>query len=362
MKKNILIIAYDGMNKSGVPGVIMEIINGLSSSYHFSLVVFENIESDFYYSRLKELNVEIINCDFKKANSKIRRFYDEYKGFHNFTYKFFDELFRNKKFDVVHSFKEGDSSGIFKAAKRNGIQLRIWHTTVLHEYSNNLMGLLSKHKLKLSLKYATTFVGGSGLSCQLAFKRRNFKVITNCYKTDVYSFIPSNCFENLEMVQIGYFSDNKNQLFTLEVCKIIKDILPTFKMHFIGFENDKNYLQKIKNKISNELLENNIVFHNFDANQIDVFKKCSYSLMPSKREGFSLTLIEAQACGLKCFASSSIPTDANAGGVTYLDLSASLWADRIIEDFKKTGGKHTIFNMKRFGRTTFLTNIKNLYK
>lgn len=361
MKKNVLLLAYDGMNKSGVPGVIMEIINGLHDTYNFSLVVFEDIDNHFYYKKLKELNIEIIKFSYNEPSHKIGKLYKEICGFHNSTYKFFNALFKNKHFDCVHSFKEGDSSGIFKAAKRNGIKKRIWHTTVLHENQHGILGLISKHKLNLSNKYASIFVGGSQLSCQLAFKDENYKVITNCYKSDIYSFISSGPFDNLELVQVGYFSENKNQLFTLDVCKLLLEKFPSFKMHFIGYANDKDYLRKTKEKIEDEHLENNVIIHNYDSNQIDIFKNCSYSLMPSKREGFSLTLIEAQACGLKCIASTNIPNDANAGGVQYLDLSAQLWADHIINDFEKNYGKHVHFDMEKYSRKNFLINIKEIY-
>ena len=361
MKKNVLIVAYDGMNKSGVPGVIMEILCGLHNEFNFTLAVFEDVRSHFYYEKLKELNIDIINVIYNKNNNKIKKAYDEYIGFHSFTFSFFNSLFQKKHFDVVHSFKEGDSSGLFKAAKRNGIQLRIWHTTVLHEYQKTFLGLLSKHKLRLSLKYASCFVGGSLLSCKLAFGRRDFKVIPNCYKSDVYSFIGSGPFNNLEMIQIGYYSENKNQMFTIDACKLIAKEFPTFKMHFVGYANSENYFENLKEKIKKENLEKNVVFHDSGTNQIDIIKNCSYLLLPSIREGFSLTLIEAQACGLKCIASASVPPDANAGGIKYLNLSAELWSNYIINDFKKTHGKHTFFVMEKYSRKTFLDNIRKLY-
>lgn len=361
MKKNVLIVAYDGMNKSGVPGVIMEIINGLNDAYNFSLVVFENIENHFYYNRLKELNIEIIMFSFNEPSHKIGKFYKELSGFHKATYNFFNTLFKNKHFDCVHSFKEADSSGIFKAAKRNGIKLRIWHTNVIHKRENNLLGLIINHKLNLTRRLSSVYVGVSLTSCKNAFKKKDFKVIHNCYNSDIYFYKPAGPFSNLDIVQIGYFSNNKNQLFTLEVCKILSQKFPTFKIHFIGYPNDKGYLKQVEDFVKKEFLQKNVLFHSYDSNQIDIFSKCSYSLMPSIREGFSLTLLEAQACGLKCVASTSIPGDANAGGVTYLELKPELWANYIIDDFKKTRGKHVYFDMEKYSRQHFLKNIKELY-
>lgn len=361
-KKNILIIAYDGMNKSGVPGVIMEIINGLSKQYNFSIAVFEDIKTQYHYQRLLELGVEIINIPKIKSTNKIRNFYNEYIGYHNFLYKYFKKLFKEKHIDIVHSFKEGDSSGIFKAAKKYGIKNRIWHTTVLHRYKGDLIGFLSRHKQKLTNKYVSNCVGGSKLSCELAFKKKEFKVIVNCYNSDIYSFIQSGPFKRLELVQVGYLSPNKNQLFSLEVCKKLINYYPDMLMHFFGYTNDSIYGNKFNNFISDNHLEKNVIIHNPMDSQLDVLKSASFSLTPSIIEGFSLTLIEAQACGVNCIASTGVPEDANAGGVTYLDLNIDLWAQHIIDSFKSNKGVHTKFDMTRYQRQTFVKNIADIYK
>lgn len=361
-KKNVLIIAYDGMNKSGVPGVIMEIINGLHEQYNFSIVVFEDIETHYHYKRLLELGIEIINVSKIKRGNKIKNLYIEYIGYHKFLYKFFKKLFTKKRFDIVHSFKEGDSSGIFKAAKEFGIKNRIWHTNVLHKYKKNLVGIISRHKLKLANQYVSNCIGVSKLSCELAFKKKEFKVVANCYNSDVYSFIKNEKYTRLELVQVGYLSPNKNQIFTLKVCKKLINNYPNLLVHFFGNENDSIYKIKFYKFISDNRLENNIIIHDPMSSQIDVLKAASFSLMPSITEGFSLALIEAQACGVSCIASTGVPEDANAGGVTYLDLNIDLWAQHIIDSFETTKGVHTIFDMTRYQRQTFVKNIADIYK
>ena len=360
-KKNVLIIAYDGMDKSGVPGVIMEIINGLHEQYNFSLAVFEDIKEHYHYQRLKELGIKIINVPKIKKGNKFRNLYNEYVGYHKFLYKIFNKIFCDNHFDIVHSFKEGDSSGIFKAAKKCGIENRIWHTTVLHKYKKDLVGFLSRHKQRLSNKYVSNCVGGSKLSCELAFKKKDFKVITNCYNSDIYRFTKGGPFSKLELVQVGYLSPNKNQLFTLEVCKKLISYYPDLLMHFFGYTNDASYQNRFDKFIADNHLEKIIVIHNPKESQINVLKNASYSLTPSIIEGFSLTLIEAQACGVRCIASTGVPTDANAGGVTYLDLDVEIWAKHIKDSFDLNGGIHMSYDMSKYQRQAFVNNIVDIY-
>ncbi len=362
IKKNVLIIAYDGMDKSGVPGVIMEIINGLHEQYNFSLAVFEDISSHYHYKRLKELGIEIINVPSVKRGNKLRNLYNEYIGYHHFLFKFFVNLFMDKHFDVIHSFKEGDSSGIFKAAKKCKIPNRIWHTTVLHKYSKNILGFLSKHKQKISNKYVSKCVGGSKLSCELAFKKKDYTVILNCYNSDIYKFIDGGPFSKLELVQVGYLSPNKNQLFTLDLCKQLLVYYPDLLLHFFGYTNDSSYKEQFDKYIQDNHLEKNVIIHDPKEPQISTLKNVSYSLTPSIIEGFSLTLVEAQACGISCIASNGVPNDANAGGVTYLDLDSNLWAQHIKNDFELKRGIHTKYDMSKYERQTFVKNIIELYK
>ena len=361
-KKKVLIIAYDGMGKSGVPGVIMEIINGLHDKYDFTIAVFSSIEGDYYFQRIKELGIEIIVIPKQSNTNKIGRFYREYIGYHNYLYRCFNDIFKTKQYDAVHSFKEGDSSGIFKAARKNKIDRRILHTTVLHNNNSGLVGLLQRHKLKLTNKYASQRVGVSKLSCELAFKGNEYTVIHNSYNSDIYKYKDTGPFHRLEMVQVGYFCNNKNQLFSLELCKKLQVAFPDVLLHFFGYSNEKDYYEKMLKYINEQDLSNNVIIHSYDEEQTEVFNNCSFALTPSLREGFSITILEAQACGIRCIASTGVPDDANAGGVEYLELNVDLWSSLIVNEFTTNKGKHKKYDLGEYSSHNFVRNIDKLYR
>ena len=57
-------------------------------------------------------------------------------------------------------------------------------------------------------------------------------------------------------------------------------------------------------------------------------------LLPSRYEGLGIVLFEAQANGLKCYASDYVPKESSLGNTIYLPLknAYSFWADIIWKD------------------------------
>ena len=215
--------------------------------------------------------------------------------------------------------------------------------------------------MKKSVKYSTGLVGGSKLSCELAFKNKNYSVITNCYKSEIFKYIENGPFERLELIQVGYYSPNKNQIFSLNVVKKLKEHYHDVLIHFFGNNNDINYYNQFLDNINQLGLKDNVVIHQGNDDQLECYKNVSYALVPSIREGFALILLEAQACGVRCVASNGVPKDADAGGVKFLELEAEKWANYIDKDFKENSGKHTVYNMEDFSKESFLKKIEKLY-
>lgn len=358
MKKNVLIVAYDGMNKSGVPSVIMEICRGLHEQCNFSIAIFDCADNQFHFDELGQLGVSVIKIPAPQFKNKLqRKLFNIFKK-QRYFYNQFKNLFFKYNFDIIHSFKEADSYPIFKAAKDSGISNLILHTTVLHTYKH-IRDYKTKKNLKKSAKLASLRVGGSSLSCELAFKNRPFTVITNCYNSGAFKQLPITS-NNLELVHVGYYSPNKNQIFSLRVLNLIKNDYPSTILHFIGNQNDTNYFSLVKSESQKLRLEKNVVYHDGNKDQREVLSRCVASLVPSKLEGFSLVLVESQASGIKCFANENLPKDANAGGIEFLPLDESIWAENIIQLYK-SGNVRFNFDMTKFSRETFVKNISKLY-
>lgn len=359
-KKNVLLVAYNGMGKSGVPTLMMEILRSLHNDYSFSLVVFESIQNDFYYDEIKQLNIPVYVVETPKPISPISRFYNQYIGIHNFLYKYFLEFFKTHKFDIVHSFKEGDSSGIFKAAKKCGIENRIWYTTVLHCPEKGIERIIQKNKLRLTNKYTTVRAGVSKKSCKLAFTKKYYTVINNCYAEKTFKYSDYLGDDNINLLQIGYLSPNKNQLFSIKVLEELIKLGRNCTLSFITNENE--YKNLLTEEINNHNLGEFVHFYPSDYNQPELYKKTNYFLLPSIKEGFGIVLIEAQASGVSCIVSTSVPEEPNAGGVHYVDLDPILWANKINSLYSQDNGIHHKFDVSKYSINSFINANKDLYQ
>ena len=64
----------------------------------------------------------------------------------------------------------------------------------------------------------------------------------------------------------------------------------------------------------------------------DFYQMMDLFLLPSSFEGFSISLMEAQAAGLRSIVSLGVTRECNITGiVSYLPLNEELWCDKIYE-------------------------------
>lgn len=363
-KENILIIAYNDLNNSGVPNVIYQIIKAQHESYNFDILVFGN--NLYYYEKLRDEGINNITV-FKSGVKKPFRFFA--KAFFVLFLKdkkyYFEmkKLLKNKKYTAIHSFKEYDSGPFLKAAKKMGINRRIIHTTVIHESSRSIITKISK---KRSLKYGDTFVGVTELACQNAFPKKDYQVIHFSYDENKFnmkanSTLKSDC---LVLTQVATYSSNKNQLFSIEIMKYLKPLHQKTKLKLIGKETELGYQSKMKEAIEVNGLQNEVELIDGSKGVGNNLENTSYSLLTSLKEGASLVVVESQACGITIFASSIVSKEMNVGGVQYLDLKKGpkYWAEKINSYFQKHGNERNQYDLSSFSKESFKEGILRLYR
>ena len=351
--KKILIVACTGLGNGGVQTFIMNIIRNLNDKYIFDILLFEN-ENQYYEEEFKSYGGNIYRCPHSDSKNKFRNRIDIYiRGTRIYTAakKIFKE---NGPYAAVHCNNNFESCYILKAAKEAGIPVRISHAhNVINTVGRHARTIFNKICGKMINKYATHRIGCSTAACESLFGGKvPFFVVNNPYDESLFNPIKYNTkhFNAPDLVQVASYSSNKNQLFTLKVLKNIKTVYPNAKLSFIGFSLDDAYLNDMKKYIKEHSLENNVIFYEHDADTPSIMSESSYFLLPSKREGFGIVLIEAQAMGLTCYVSDAVPTLANVGGCKYLSLDdgPKAWAERITSDFEKDNGAHHNYDCLAF--------------
>ena len=248
---------------------------------------------------------------------------------------------------------------VLKLSKKHNIKIRISHAHRFYKKEKKIKEFYRNICRKIIIKNATNLLGCSDLACRSFFGPGCvYSIVNNPYDSKNIKFTNKTPKE-LSLIQIGLFSEVKNQLFSLEVLYYIKKALPSANLHLIG-NGEKKF---IENRINSLHLESNVFVHAQDVDKNLLFENGSYLIMPSLSEGFGIVLIEAQASGMYCFASDSIPSSTNVGGVFFLPLrdGPKWWAEKIVSFYKKNGGQKSMFDCSNFSVEHFNNDIRKIY-
>ncbi len=108
---------------------------------------------------------------------------------------------------------------------------------------------------------------------------------------------------------IGVLSDLKNQLFLVDLAGYLHEQHMDVLLLIIG-----KYTPEWEEKIRNAAMKNNIpdrvILYGYSTQTCELLNAMDLYICPSKVEGFSLTLCEAQATGLPCIRSEAVPDEA----------------------------------------------------
>ena len=106
---------------------------------------------------------------------------------------------------------------------------------------------------------------------------------------------------NHNLISIGRLSEEKGFDDLIDIINLLKKDIEDIHLDLIG---DGPLYRKIKKKIKELKLENNITLHGFRSKDgIDEeIRKCSLYVMTSHTESFGLVLVEAMSYGLPCVA------------------------------------------------------------
>lgn len=135
----------------------------------------------------------------------------------------------------------------------------------------------------------------------LAEKEYGVTNITTIYNGATLKNISPIKNKEFDFINVGRFSLVKNQLFLLDTFKELLNTNSNLKLCLIGYgELEK----QIKNKIKELNVENNVKLITDGSNPHQYLLRSKIFVLPSKYEGFPITLIEAMNAGLPCIASS----------------------------------------------------------
>lgn len=365
LKKKVLLVSCEGLGNGGVQAVLMSIVRNLSYKYIFDIVLFTDVKG-YYEEEFKSYGGSVIRIPFYRGRNQIFRKIDYlqrekhiYKG----MLECIDEF---GPYCAIHCNNYFESAPCLQAAKEKNIPVRIAHVHAVIQSVNCVVDYYRKKYLKKILKYATHKIGCSKVACDSFFgKNIEAEIILNPYNDKRFTLTNYKSLKskNLTITQIGTFCANKNQIFSIRIMKHILKKVPNAQLNLVGSDS-VGYKSKMEKEIKRLQLESAIKIYSHDADTPKLLSQSHIALMPSLFEGFGIVVIEAQAMGVHCFASDSLPTLTNTGGCTYLPLSSGeeLWANEIINWYQKNKYKPQLYDCSKFTEEAIIVKYNQMYE
>ncbi|MCG3706262.1 glycosyltransferase [Aliarcobacter butzleri] len=109
-------------------------------------------------------------------------------------------------------------------------------------------------------------------------------------------FKPLN--NHIDLVHVGRVHKGKGQFEAIKACEILEENNISFTIKFLGDIQDKDYLETMKNYLTNSSLKDNVEFVGYTSNVKEYLQKSDIFIFPSLGEGMSNAIIESLGFGL----------------------------------------------------------------
>lgn len=160
--------------------------------------------------------------------------------------------------------------------------------------------------LARGIEFLTTSLGDAGVAVsqftssrveRLGLGNRPIEVVPNGIEYALIRSIPPQGAES-DVMYMGRLIEHKNVSTLLEAVRLLVNQLPGLRCSIVGDGPDREKLAGYSSALG---LDGNVAFWGFIPSQRDLFalmKRSKLFVFPSTREGFGLSVVEAQACGL----------------------------------------------------------------
>lgn len=247
-------------------------------------------------------------------------------------------LRHSKEYPVVHLHSPTMARMTVFYAKKAGIK-----KVIIHSHSTNFSTNICKRIINSVLvskvsKYGTDFWYCSPEAGEFLFGKKIGTYIPNAININSFRFDEKIyqdkrlqlgiAIDQKVVCHVSNFSPLKNINFLIPVIQNVVEKEPkNWKFIFIGDGPDRS---KFEYKLAKMGLSENCVFVGFQPCPASYLHASDIFVLPSISEGAPVSLLEAQASGLRCIVSDHVTRTVNVTGVSYLPLEYGLWVQEIL--------------------------------
>lgn len=334
-KVRILHCVPGDMSPSGIQNFIMNMYRNIDRDIvQFDFIVHSK-EENIHDKEIRNLGGKIYRVEYKTRNykkykeqmEKILKEHPEYKIIHiHAPYAIaITDVCIAKKYGLKVIIHAHSSDEIFKRK-------------IIHIALKNKMSKMADYRFACSVKAAKWLFDKEN------FKKDKYTIINNSIQTKEFIYNPEVRSEvrnklNLDnyfvIGNVSRLSYLKNIDFLIKIFNEINLKCKKSKLLLVGDGPEKSRMEKLVKQLK---LEDSVVFLGNCNNVNEILNAMDVFVMPSRSEGFGISLLEAQAAGLKCFTSKNVvPEDIqiknNQNILEFISLKNTprQWANKILD-------------------------------
>lgn len=247
------------------------------------------------------------------------------------------------KYDAVHLHTPTIALFTLRYAWKYGVRNRIIHSHSTMTSKNKMKSFINLILIACIPRYANIFWACSTEAADFLYgkefcQKHKIEVLRNAVNAEVYQYSSDMRMQERErleikkekvIVHISNFSPIKNHNFLLPVIEGIYQQKQDIKFVFVGDgptrqEFEKNIIERGFSKIC--------IFTGRMENVSSILSASDILILPSIKEGLPVTVVEAQACGLRCIISDTITKECNISDVLYLPLKSDIWTGILLNE------------------------------
>ncbi len=279
------------------------------------------------------------------------------------------QILKEENYKIVHSHINTLSIFPLRVAKKANVPVRIAHshsTTNKKEWKKNLLKQVFRPFSKI---YATHYFACSELAGRWLFTDKTFDnnevyVLNNAIDIEKFSYNEKIrkakrkelgiSDDQLIIGHIGRFVEQKNHRFLIE---LFKEFKKKNKNAILLLAGKGPLMEEMQVKVKELNIEENVKFLGQRSDVNELYQAFDMFWFPSLYEGLGMVLVEAQAAGCYCVASTEVPQEANVTEkVKFYDLkdNITVWAANIPNDINEKRK----FSVKKFNEKKYNLKIE----
>lgn len=296
VRGNLLFVSHDGDFKGGAEISGLELLKSAQKRGYSVTAVVPN-ESEFYRQLVTAgISANALDYGWHVPSSTSVNQYSDFDNIGSATS--IAKLIKDKKIDCVVSNSTVVPWGAFAAAITN--TPHIW---VCREFPENDLAYIADYYDFVG-SFSNTILANSKNVASYIKDRFSIEHVGHFYSfVDTSRLTLSSLKGEPRLIQVGNISSRKNQLDLVEAAGILKKNGTDFKILFIGHVVEKEYYDRLKNRIEELSLENTISFEPFTSNPWELIKSNDIFVQTSSSESIGRTTTEAMKLGLVCVGS-----------------------------------------------------------